>query len=92
MRGCVLALEGEQHERGRARDRLGDLAEDAAIAVVDAAGVHGAIEQHGDAFLDARMVALARRGAVPGTPRTVGSTQEKLFSAHGQPMSWRSMS
>jgi len=53
-----------------------------AIAVVDASLVHGPIEDHGDAFLDARGAGRGTAPAQANSAQAVGSTQEKLFSAH----------
>ena len=64
------ALQRQQHDgRGRG-NRLQRDAEDAAVAVVDAALVQGAVEQQLLAFPDARVIALA--GAPQGQARPRG--------------------
>ncbi len=64
------SLESEQHQRRGPRDGFEQPAEDAAVAVVDAALIHGSIEQQGHAFLNARMGVqsdLPQRQASPGS-------------------------
>src|SRR6185437_8436625 len=63
------ALQREEHERRWAGDGFERGAENAAIAVVDAAVVQGAIEQQVQTLADARMLVLtgaAQRQARPG--------------------------
>jgi hypothetical protein len=67
-RGCdarvVVSLQGQEHQGRRAGDGLGGPAQDAAVAVVDAALVVGPVQQQPQPLLDARVSALA--GAAQG--------------------------
>ena len=62
-------LAGRAEERRRAGDGLGGPAQDAAVAIVDAAFVGGPVEQQAQAFLDPRIPAVtgaAQSQAGPG--------------------------
>ena len=86
-----VALQGQQGQGRRGGDRLGQFAEDAPAAVVDAALVEDTVQQQALAFGNARLSPLAG-AAQRRIAQAVGSTQEKLPSAQGQPMMVQSMS
>jgi hypothetical protein len=57
-------LKRQERDGSGSRNRLGQPAENMTVAIIDAAGVVGAVEQQAEAFLDTGMTAIA--GAAQG--------------------------